>query len=262
MCWPPRTRWPRDRRPALEGNSRGYAELDPELATIYETSFALIPFRSAPVSELEALRPALEAWDPEWGCSSTTLARNYELGTCIRPMVRSYLLGLVEARTGRFAQAERYVDELELFGRDGKGEGHAPLFEAEVRAEIAIQRGDTLQALRIYDASDHRISYTHAAQSPMYSHSYGRFRRAQLLESVGRTEEATLWFQSFGENSDLDLVYHGVGLLHAGQLLERSGQPTQALVRYQRAARFLNEAEGAFAAWLRSVETGLARLGT
>ena len=270
---------------AAEASMTRVATLDPGLALSYGTAFDLLPFASeggssesvpgsaadepggvprgvrADRPSLEARRGALLAWDPPEGCVSPHPVRTYEPGSCIRPLVRLYLLGLVEAQLGMDDAAASRLEDL----RARSGEGDSPrqirAFVTEIEAERAWMAGDVEEAVRIFDGDPGHVWYVEALQSLFYSHPRGRFRRAQALEAVGRLEEAARWYDSFGEEADLDLIYLAAGMVGRGRALEGLDRPAEAAAAYRRAVALLGEAEGVWAELAEEARAGVERAG-
>ena len=52
---------------------------------------------------------------------------------------------------------------------------------------------------------------------------------------MGRSQDASLWYDSFSSNSIFDLIYLAPSHLERGRIAEKSGQPKVALNHYQQA---------------------------
>ena len=237
------------------------ARLDPGLALSYGAFFDLLPFALADASTLEARRRELLAWDPPAGCTSSHPVRTYEPGSCIRPVVRLYLLGLVEAQLGMDDEAAGRVATLQERIAAGGPERQIRGFITEIEAERAWTAGDLDTAAAVFDADPGHVWYVEALQSVFYSYPRGRFRRAQALEAAGRMEEAAGWYNSFADQMDLDLVYLAAGMVGRGRALEALDRPDEAAAAYRRAAGLLTEAEGAWAELAEEARAGLERVG-
>ncbi|NNL29829.1 MAG: hypothetical protein HKO77_02335, partial [Gemmatimonadetes bacterium] len=236
------------------------ARFDPELAMAHRAAIALMPFVDADSRILEEHREALEEWRPRGGCLSDHPVRGFEPLTCIRPVVRAYLLGLLEARLGRPPAAQRRAAEIREFADAEQDQGNGTEFEAAVLAEVEIQQGDTAGALAVLEGTPGYVSYTQALQSLFYSHSHARFRRAQALAASGRLDEAVRWYSSFDEMALYDLVFVGPAMTNAGRLLESAGRIEEARPFYERALRLLGGGEGRFGEMAAEAERALARL--
>jgi tetratricopeptide (TPR) repeat protein len=234
--------------------------LDPDLATSHSAALSLLPFMDADAATLESHLEEVRQWMPEAGCLSPHPVRNFEPGTCIRPVVRSYLAGMLEARLGRAEGARRSIAEVQAFADAGQDQGHGVEYAAEIEAEVALQRGDTTAALQALEASPGHVWYIHALQSFLYSHAQARFRRAQTLEALGREAEAIQWYSSFDEMSQYDLVLLGPALTSAGRVAESLGRTDEAASYFERAARYLDGSEGPLETVEQEALEGLGRL--
>jgi tetratricopeptide (TPR) repeat protein len=70
--------------------------------------------------------------------------------------------------------------------------------------------------------------------SPFYSQGLERFRYAQVLEQLGRHEEAASWYDSFSSNSIFDLALLPAAELARARMEERLGHRTAAAKCYRR----------------------------
>lgn len=238
------------------------AGLDRSLALSHAAALALLPFADSPPQELNRHAARVEAWDAQPACRSNHSVRYYEPGTCIRPVVREYLSGLLEARLGRRDRARARAVALESWPEDESAGGHPLQYAAEIEAEIAIQSGDSVGALQALEAAPAHVWYVEALQSYFYSHSRARFRHAQLLEAAGRVEEALRWYESFDEMSEFDLVFQGPAQLRAGAILESLGRRTEASAHYRKALHMLEGGEGPWGIMARQAAEGIARTTT
>jgi tetratricopeptide (TPR) repeat protein len=237
------------------------AQLDASLALTHGAALALLPFAQPALRDLARFAAALDEWDAQPGCTSDHPVRFFEPGTCIRPLVRAWLSGMLDARLGRPDRARARVAELEAWAERGEDEGHGAEFAAEVRAELALQQGDSLAALEALEAAPGHVFYVQALQSLLYSHGRSRFRRAQLLVAAGRLEEAIRWYESFDEMDVWNLVFQGPAQLHAGAILESLGRVQEASAHYRKALDVLEGGEGPWDAMARLALAGIARTG-
>lgn len=235
-------------------------EFEPYLAASHRAAVSLLPFLDPDPDALRARLREITDWSPEMGCQSSHPNRFFEPGTCVRPFVRLYLLGLLEARLGREDRARQRLGELERVVGESPPDHSGPEFVAGVRAAIALSRGDTIAALGTLEASPGNVEYLDAFDSIFYSHPHERYLRAQLLETLGRPGDALRWYESFDEMSPFDLVFLGPALVGAGRVLEASGRPEEASDRYREAALLLENAEGPYAEFGREAREALERL--
>ncbi|NIU79068.1 MAG: hypothetical protein GWN71_37610, partial [Gammaproteobacteria bacterium] len=146
------------------------AALDPGLALSYGAAFDLLPFAVAEPAALETRRRELLAWTPPDGCVSRHPVRTYEPATCIRPMVREYLLALVEVHLGMADSVDTRIATFRRHLAEGVNGRHARQFLSEIEAERAWLAGDAREAARVWDADPNHVWYVEALQSLFYSH--------------------------------------------------------------------------------------------
>jgi tetratricopeptide (TPR) repeat protein len=233
--------------------------IDPDLAMSHRALFALHAQGGTTLADLKRHAAWLSAWAPPSGCVSNHPVRSFEPGSCIRPVVRSYLLGVTLARLGRSEEALAEIMELERLQRLDEDQGHASLFIPAIRAEVEIQRGDTLEAVAILEAAPETAFYIEALQSAFYTHGLTRYRRAELLDSVGRIEDATLWYGSFDDGSIYDLLYRGSAEVRLGELLESAGRTEEAASYFAKSYELLSGGRGSFADLAARAHAGLER---
>jgi tetratricopeptide (TPR) repeat protein len=234
--------------------------IDPGLALMHRAYFSVLPFEDSDPVKHTALRDALLGWSPQAGCLSRHPVRNYEPGTCIRPSVRLFLLGMIEARLGMTEQALGRATEIVASAPDNALRGHALAFAVSLEAEVAIHDGDTVRAGEVFDSNPLRIFYVEALQGPLYSHAIGRYRRAQVLEALRRPAEAYPWYDAFDEMGIYDLVLHGPSQLASGRVLEGLGRLEEAAMRYRVAAEVMDGGDQPFGGWAAEAAAGAARV--
>jgi tetratricopeptide (TPR) repeat protein len=71
------------------------------------------------------------------------------------------------------------------------------------------------------------------ANSPFYSQAYERDLRAELLESLGRYNEALAWYEALPEGNQ-EFVYLAPSHFKRAEIYERIGKPDSAAVHYAR----------------------------
>jgi serine/threonine-protein kinase len=197
----------------------------------HQALLSLWPLLNVSRSELLALRKSLERWNSVPGPSDET-----EISPERRrahPYLRLFLLGLLSSRLGEQASGLNYAALLER----GAGTSFAPSFVADlgrtVRAEVARARGRPKEALTILDSAEFwtREYLELTGSSPFYAHEYEQFVRAELLDTLGRQEEA---FESYRVIAD-DLFHSGAPAhLRLAQIYERQGKRQKATEHYAR----------------------------
>ena len=97
--------------------------------------------------------------------------------------------------------------------------------------------------------------------SPFFALDYIRFLRAELLNEVGRIDEAIPWYNSFAENSIFDLVYLAPASYRLGEIHEKLSQPQQAVRHYMGFLKLWEGCDPEHHPLVEEVQGRLARLG-
>ncbi len=207
------------------------AMLDPATALEHRALFALWPLQRVPRIELVAIRDSLVRWKALPGPTNET-SLIAELSPA-HPYLRLYLLGLFAARLGEPSAALHYAAELER----RSPAAFAPEFVADlgrtVAAEVARLGGRPQAALRILDQAGFwtRIDVPPTGDTPFYVHEYERFIRAELLNALGRSNEALTAYMQLADN-----LFHSGAPAHLrlAQIYDRQGERRRAVDHYAR----------------------------
>jgi tetratricopeptide (TPR) repeat protein len=210
------------------------AALDPSTALELRALFSLWPLQQVSDSDLVTLRDSLARWKPlSVPTNETSLIA--ELSPA-HPYVRLYLLGLFAARLGESSAALRYAAELNRRSRLA----FAPEFVADlgrsVAAEVARLSGEPQVALQVLDQASFwtRTDVRLTGASPFYAHEYERFVRAELLNALGRSNEALTSYVQLA-----DQLFHSGAPAHLrlAQIYDHQGDRRRAVDHY---ARFIS----------------------
>jgi serine/threonine-protein kinase len=167
--------------------------------------WSLLPALETSAEELARLRKRLAApamRDPPMPpASAGPIARH-----TARPPAREYLRGMLSARLGDAADAERAAALLERSAGGGEHGAASRRLATGVRAELALSRGDSAAALALLEGMRIEEPTGYLARTPFYAAAYERLRLGQLLRWAGRDEEAARWLDTLGATAD-ELVY-------------------------------------------------------
>ncbi|MDQ6830767.1 MAG: hypothetical protein M3081_18045 [Gemmatimonadota bacterium] len=183
--------------------------------------FAALPFIRVPSDEVKAVRDELERWDPLSARPNRNQVLSVHNGA--HSMVRSYLLGLLAARSGDDAEGRRRAAELDAYQSEIARSLSLGIGAASLRT---ASRGE--EALALLESDNPEVWYQHAIRSPFYSRTYERFMRAELLREAGRDDEARAWYRALGESSPYELIYLAPSALRRAELAERAGRSRAA----------------------------------
>jgi tetratricopeptide (TPR) repeat protein len=205
-----------------ETEFRAAAELTPDLTRIMRTWAAAIPALDRPTNELVSRRASLDAWDaPDLG-SSQARGPGLYLPDELRPWVRTYLHGLLSARLGARREAEDAALALEQAQAPPDTLGIRTDLAREIRALVSIDAGRPEEALQLLE--DSRLSVDILPRqffALFYTRPLGRLLRAQLLQQLGRDEEALAWYANFAVAWGTEYVFNAPRYLGMAEVYER-----------------------------------------
>jgi len=195
---------------ALAAGRREVADEELRLATSLDETwgletramFAALPFLPLREAEVRSARGALAAWDPSRVPPSSFII--FAMHNGLHPAFRAYLLGLLELRLGDPASATARLEEL--YALDSQ-EGLVRSLVVELRARLARAEGKPAEGLALLERSRPELWFQLTVASPFFSLASQRFLRAELLEEVGRREEAAGWYGAIAERSPYELIY-------------------------------------------------------
>ena len=95
-------------------------------------------------------------------------------------------------------------------------------------AGILHRSGDTAAALAHLEQLRGEVWYARVIGSALTSQPYARWRAAELLEAVGRDEDALRRLSSFDEVNTYDLAWHPHAMLRAERIHRRRGDAEAA----------------------------------
>jgi serine/threonine protein kinase/tetratricopeptide (TPR) repeat protein len=204
----------------------------------------LLPGKPASTTELKQLHERLEHWTPRPDSMTGITNQYFDYGTpATLPVVKDFLLGIVEARLGGGTQALARARSLESV-KLRESYGHAAQDLARtIRAEVLIASGDTAGAAREFEPARFDVWYTLAMRSPIESLLYSRWRRAQMLAAAGRVEEALVAYQAFAEVGPSDLALEAASQVERARLQERLGHRAAARHHYARFIELYQDAD-------------------
>jgi tetratricopeptide (TPR) repeat protein len=210
------------------------ARLDPVPALELWSLLASLPFIPLPDSEVVAARAAVRRWKP--GIESADQHSSAHTG--LHPMVRLHRLALLDIRLGDTVAALREARALDRPG-DASTRGRlAHTLAQSIRAHVAAAGGRFPEALTLIQGAGWEVA------APVFvSEAYDRFFRAELLERLGREDEALGWYGSIAERAAYELVYLAPSVRHQAEIAERRGQREAAAKYYRRFAELWKEAD-------------------
>lgn len=241
---------------------------DPALAFTSYAWLVAMPFFNRPRADVAFVRDSLQGWQVPRVARQARLHPQVipdvlALPDELRPWIKDYLLGLLHARLGDTAIAERFAVRLDRAQepRDTLGLRHD--LALELRALVALQAGRPDAALRLLEQARMAVATSDQAWYPRYySRPFGRFLRAEALRELGRDEEALGWYGTFSEKYGAEYVYRAVVSLRQAEIHERRGERQRALEYYRRFLARWQDADPEYQALVRDVERRIGELTT
>jgi tetratricopeptide (TPR) repeat protein len=235
------------------------SQFDPGVATAYRAYFTAAPFLMVPES-LAAIRPTLGAISAPSVPPPTDATIHFTVHQGNYGYYRHYLVGLYAAMAGDYALAERSAATLSaLTGTTDQGKLGSNL-AIGIRSEIALRQGRPADALAQLDRLDLQIPYLLPITTPFYFNARERYRKAEILEGMGKTEDALRWYTSIDAQMPFDVVYLPPSLLKRAELSERLGRTGDARALYQRVLRLVPHPDPGFQSLLDRARAGRQRL--
>jgi len=257
---------------ALTQGKRAQARTESERTTTvqhgrgleYGTMLEVAPFLDMDRGRLEAARRALESWNAAAEPASELPSVFFNAHDGIHPLLRTYLLGVINARLGNFAAAEQAAAQLALQPAPPTGLWLPRDLSLEVRAEIALAQHSPAVALAALRERKDQAWYEYHFGSPAFSGARGRFLRATLEAAQAKSEEelrhAVLLFSTFEGYSSYDLIYAGPARLKRAALYERLGDRQAAARDYARFVELWKDCDPEFRPLVDSTRARLMKL--
>lgn len=186
------------------------------------------PFLRTPAPRLEGLRERLLAWDPGGPRMEPIEAEEWGSLDPIRPQLRLYLLGLLDARLGADGGALRWAEELEAMDGAPEIRTLGADLGRHIRAQVHFDQGSPAEALRVIEGAsfweksdwDERLATVYGYDGPI-------LLRAEALMALGRLREAVRWF-----STTLNLTSPGYNHYRRAQAYEALGELDRAAADY------------------------------
>ena len=167
--------------------------------------FAALPFSGVPRGEAAAIRDALLAWDASAVPPSNFVV--FAMHNGLHPHLRLYLLALLEARLADGAAAAAHAAALERLPPAPGAEGLSEHLARGARARVLWLEGKPAEALAVLEGGRSEAWFLLTVASPYYAQAFERYMRAELLEMLGREEEAEGWRGAIAERSPYEMIY-------------------------------------------------------
>jgi eukaryotic-like serine/threonine-protein kinase len=216
--------------------------------------FNALTFIPVPNEEVLATREALRRWKPD-GAAERHDHTAAHAG--LHPYLRLHRLGLLETRIGDTTLALLRARVLDDAGDSTTSGRYAHTLAQSIRAHVAAAGKRDGDALKQIESAGWE-----AAASVFASEAYDRYFRAELLERLGREDEALGWYGSIAERAAYELVYLAPAQLRQAEIYARRGQKDPAARHYRRFIELWGEADPELQPLVKEAREKLARLSS
>lgn len=192
----------------------------------------LLPYATPSRDELLAAERDLAAWDAGSDHSRPYVSVEREYYDALR----LHFLVRLGARLGDAAGTQQHLGEFARLSRGNRASMIDALAQS-ARAFVLAERGEPSAALIEIDSAYREVWYPWAGESAPQAQAADRFLRAELLEQLGRDDEALRWYASADRNSLDDVGYLAISHIRRAAIYDRQGKLERAVVERHAAAR-------------------------
>jgi tetratricopeptide (TPR) repeat protein len=197
---------------------------------------AALSFMPVSRAEIRSVRESVRRWNTGTGPGDSSGHTTAHGG--VHRYLRLHRLGLLDARLGDPVAALRYARALDQASDSSLTGRLAHTLSQSLRAHVAAHGGRTAEAL-----ADIETAGWEPAASVFVSEAYDRYFRAELLERLGREDEALGWYAAIAERAAYELVYLAPAHRRQAEIYARRGQRNLAAQHYRRFIQLWNEAD-------------------
>ena len=236
------------------------AEAMPEgQSTLYQRAIAAsLPFLNTPRADLEALRAELAGTSPD----AQSPDPGAPLSVRLKPHLRLYLLALLSSAIGDFADATRFVSEMERMDAPAEARDVVRGLAATVRASVAIQGGAPASPLGIEPGAIpiELVSVPLFANVREFTLEHARFVRVQQLVANSDFTAALQAMDNGFRGSPEEFVFLAPIHEQRAHVHEQLGDRQKAIESYRRFVRLWDNADPALQARVESARAAIKRL--
>jgi DNA-binding SARP family transcriptional activator len=212
------------------------ARLDSIPALELRSLFAALAFLPQARREIAEAREAVRRWDPSNEDAGRAEHTSAHIG--LHPFLRLHRLGLLDSRLGDTISALGEARTLDREADSSAGGRLARTLAQSIRAHVAAAGGRTREALAELDQAGWE-----AAASVFAAEAYDRYFRGELLQRVGRDDEALGWFRSIAERAAYELVYLAPAHLRQAEIYDGRGDSARAAQHYAKFIKLWGQAD-------------------
>jgi len=236
------------------------SRLDPFESRAHRGLLAVLPFLPVPRSDIDALRSTTTLLDMRLNSAPPGPFTAIHLG--LQEALGLYVLGHVHARAEDFDAALGAADRLPRVQVPAWASAVLDGWARGVRAHVAWREGRPGHALTLLEGASLKLSLAQRLSlSPFVCQNFERYLLAQLLELLGRDEEALRWYECVSADFVHEVVFLAPSYLRRATIHDRRGDYPQARDFYQRFIALWREGDPEEVAVVADAQRRLVRLG-
>jgi tetratricopeptide (TPR) repeat protein len=236
------------------------ARLDPVAALEYRALLTAFPYMPATDVELVDLRARLEALDPHAVASSGNPSVFFSAHDDLHPVLREYLLGILNVKLGAYHRAESHALALDSMPRPPGTGTMLSDFATSIRAQILLAEGRPLEALARLEGVEREIWYNVGIASTFWAQPLERFLLAETLFELGRDDEAIPWYANIAQVAPFEVAHRSIAYLRLGEIYDRKGDRERAADWYRKFVDLWSGADPELQPQVEAAERGLAAI--
>jgi tetratricopeptide (TPR) repeat protein len=222
---------------------------------------ATVPFAGTPGDTLRRLRDELMAWDAAAEPPVPLPSAYFSTHNGLHPPIRLYLIGRVSEALRDTAALRDQAEALERLAGPSPAGTLAAALGRGLRARLLLARGRPADALGLLEPTARAGGYEPKLFSPFLSQVAERYLVGELLDSVGRDDDARAWLRSVLMFAPFDRPYAGAALVRIARIFERAGERDSAANYYARVLALWDRSDPELQPLVSEVRSALARLG-
>jgi DNA-binding SARP family transcriptional activator len=223
------------------------------LAVEARSRLAALSFIPVSLEQINTIRAEVTSWNGEGHPAEAPL--DSVAHTVAHPFLRLHRLGLISLRVNDTATASAIANQLDDFARQEPTAEFARLLAASLRAHLAAARGRSREALTLLEnAPGARVATTTSLES------YDRLLRAQMLEQLGRDDDALGFYSQIGIRSPFELALVWQAELGMARIHVKRGNSAMGARYYRSVAARLKDADPSLRAVREDAEQQAAAL--
>ncbi|HXV90089.1 MAG TPA: protein kinase [Gemmatimonadales bacterium] len=234
-------------------------EADGELLA-HRALLATLPFAATPADSLRRLRDQLLAWDAGAERPSPLPSAYFNTHDGLYPAIRLYLLGRVAAALGDTAALRRHAEALDRLPGPPQARAVAQGLGRGLTGWLLVARGQPRDALALLEPTVRDGGYEPKLFSPFISRPAERYLVGELLDSLGRDDDARAWLGSVLWFGIYDRAWAGPAQLRIARIFERAGRRDSAAAYYQRVLELWDGSDPELRPLVEDARAALARL--